>query len=442
MGPDWVRDAVFYQIFPDRFATSGRATYVEPWGTPPTRETFCGGDLDGIASRLDHLRDLGVTALYLTPIFMARTNHRYDTTDYFRIDPVLGDEEIFARLVESAHAHGIKVVLDAVFHHCGDGHPAFQDVLRNGPASRYVNWFSFQQFEPEPAYLTCSGCHYLPKLNVTNPEVRDHLFAAAEKWTRMGIDGWRLDVPYMMDNLPFWRQFRRLVKGISPDLYIVAEVWEAATDWTRGDTSDGAMNYRLRDAILGFVTDHRLGGEWLATELDTITGEIGAEAKGLMLNLLGSHDTERVLTRCGGEPHAARFAFSLLMAAEGAPMVYYGDEIGLRGFNDPDCRRCMTWDRAEWDQETLAWLKTLIRLRRDHVALRRGVESTVQAGENVIVRARTHPDETVLVLANRGNAVEQLAVGAGTGRDLISGEQVKLRAVAVRPWEVRFVRPD
>ncbi|MEU6415328.1 glycoside hydrolase family 13 protein [Microbispora sp. NPDC046933] len=446
---DWVRDAVFYQIFPDRFANGDPSLDppgVEPWGGPPTRTNFFGGDLAGVRGRLGHLRDLGVTALYLTPIFTAGTNHRYDTIDYFGIDPALGDEETFAGLVEDAHAHDIRVVLDAVFHHCGDGHPAFRDVVEKGAASPYVNWFSVQEFpvraDPEPNYLTCSGCAYLPKLNVCNPEVRDHLFAAVEKWSRTGIDGWRLDVPYMMENLPFWRQFRRLVKGIDEDLYIVAEVWEAATDWTRGDTSDGAMNYRLRDAILGFVTDHRLGGEWLAAELGAIDREIGPEAKGLMLNLLGSHDTERVRTRCGGEPEATRFAFGLLMAAEGAPMIYYGDEVGMRGFNDPDCRRCMTWSEKDWDHEQLAWLKTLTRLRRDHVALRRGSESTVLAGENVIVRARVHPDETVLVLANRGNAAETLPAGTGTGRDLITGEQVKLGAVSVRPWEVRFVRPD
>ncbi|MFI6480569.1 glycoside hydrolase family 13 protein [Nonomuraea sp. NPDC050663] len=436
-GPDWVRDAVFYQIFPDRFARGDGPVDAEA----PTRDNFLGGDLDGIGAHLGHLRELGITALYLTPIFAARTNHRYDTIDYLSIDPMLGDERTFALLVEHAHAHGIKVVLDAVFHHCGDGHPAFQDVLAHGPASPYVNWFHFQQFEPEPVYLTCSGCQYLPKLNVTNPEVRDHLFAAVDKWTGLGIDGWRLDVPYMMDNLPFWRRFQQHVKAIDPDLYVVAEVWEAATDWTRGDTSDGAMNYRLRDAILGFVTDHRLGGEWLARELETISGEIGA-AGGLMLNLLGSHDTERLLTRCGGEPHAARFALGLLMAAQGAPMIYYGDEIGMRGFNDPDCRRAMVWDQDRWDHDTLTWLKRLTRLRREHVALRRGDESTVTASENVIVRARSHPEETVLVLANRGNAAERLAVGTGTGRDLITGEQVKLGAVAVHPWEVRFVRPD
>jgi glycosidase len=449
---DWVRDAVFYQIFPDRFANGDPRLDppdVQRWGAPPTRDNFFGGDLAGIRGRMEHLSDLGVTAVYLTPIFAARTNHRYDTIDYFRIDPMLGNEAEFGRFVTAAHDAGIRVVLDAVFHHCGDGHPAFLDLVRHEADSRFVNWFYPAEFpvraQPEPNYLTCSGCHYLPKLNVYNPLVREHLFDAVRKWTATGIDGWRLDVPYMMDNPYFWRQFRRLVKQINPDAYIVAEVWDAATEWTRGDTSDAAMNYRLRDALLDFVADHRTDAGTLARRLTEIDAENPAPARGLMLNLLGSHDTERLLTHCGGDPATARLALGLLFAAEGAPMIYYGDEVGMTGFNDPDCRRCMVWDESGWDRLTPDWVRSLARLRREQPALRRGTARTLFAAGDLFVWARKYRDDVVLVLANRGlveSTVEVPGRNAETGRDLLSGEPVKLGRVTVAAKEVRFVAPQ
>lgn len=445
-GPDWVRDAVFYQIFPERFDNADPSTDpagVQPWGTAPTRDNFMGGDLPGITRRLPHLTALGVSALYLTPIFAAATNHRYDAVDYSRIDPALGGRPAYDTFLDAAHAAGIRVVLDAVFHHCGDQHPHFRDVVENEAKSPYVNWFSVAGFpvepNPVPNYLTCSGCHYLPKLNVHNPEVRDHLFAITRHWMGTGIDGWRLDVPYMLENPWFWRQFRNVVKSHDEDLYICAEVWEAATEWTDGTMSDGAMNYRLRDAILGFVSEWRGGGETFAAELEQIDREIPAAAKGLMMNLLGSHDTERVLTHCGGDVEAAKLAFSLLLTAEGAPMIYYGDEIGLEGFNDPDCRRCMPWDEASWNHDILDWLTRLIAVRRDNVALRRGSESTLQADESTIVRKRSHPEQDVVVAANRSTVPHTLTVGPMMGRDLLTDDSVDLAELVVPPKGVRLV---
>lgn len=449
--PDWVRDAVFYQIFPDRFANAEAA--LDPlgtleWGGTATRESFFGGDLKGIRGNLGHLTELGVNALYLTPIFAAGTNHRYDTIDYTRIDPALGDLPAFQRFLADAHGEGVRVVLDAVFHHCGDQHPAFQDVVANEAESPYVNWFYVADFPvratPEPNYLTCSGCHYLPKLNVYSPQLRQHLLDVTRFWTATGIDGWRLDVPYMMENPTFWRQFRSVVKEIAPEAYIVAEVWDAATEWTRGDTSDAAMNYRLRDEVLDFAATRRVDATDFAAALAGIDQEIPTTAKGLMLNLLGSHDTERVLTHCGGDSKVAMFAYGLLFAAEGAPMIYYGDEIGMTGFNDPDCRQCMIWDRGQWNDDIYVGLRRLIRMRRQNVALRRGAESTMLADGEVIVRARTHPDQTVLVVANRDLATVTVDVpgyGEASGTDLLTGGDVKLNAVDVGPMEVRFVQP-
>ncbi|MGB9377232.1 MAG: glycoside hydrolase family 13 protein [Mycobacteriales bacterium] len=449
-GPDWVRDAIFYQIFPERFDNADPASDPEgvvAWGTPPSRDNLMGGDLPGITRRLGHIQSLGANAIYLTPVFSASTNHRYDATDYYSIDPRLGGEPAFADFVGAAHDRDIRVVLDAVFNHCGYDHPFFQDVIAHGEQSAYVNWFSVEQFPvsatPEPNYLTCSGCWYLPKLNVRNPQVRDHLFGAAQKWMNAGIDGWRLDVPFMLDNPLFWEQFRAVVKGHSTDQYIVAEVWEKATEWATGETSDAAMNYRLRDAILSFVSEWRGGGETLAADLEAIDREIPAAAKGLMLNLLGSHDTERVLTHCGGDVAAAKLAYALLFTAEGAPMVYYGDEIGMSGFNDPDCRGAMNWNKRSWNNDLLDWIRTLAHIRHSSVALRRGTEHTLQATENTIVRSRSHPDDEVLVLVNRARTEAEISVSSHVGRhgtDLINAEYVDCGHVLVPGMGVRVVQ--
>ena len=448
-GPDWVRDAVFYQIFPERFDNADPSTDppgVQPWGSAPTRDNFMGGDLPGITRRLPHLVDLGINSLYLTPIFAAATNHRYDAVDYTRIDPILGGRAAYDTFLGSAHDAGIRVVLDAVFHHCGDQHPYFRDVVAREAESEYVNWFSVAGFpvqpHPVPNYLTCSGCYYLPKLNVYNPAVRQHLFEVTRQWMDTGIDGWRLDVPYMLENPSFWRQFRDVVKGHDPNLYICAEVWESASEWTDGTTSDGAMNYRLRDAILGFVSEWRGGGETFAAELERIDQEVPAPAKGLMMNLLGSHDTERVLTHCGGDVAAAKLAYALLLTAEGAPMIYYGDEVGLEGFNDPDCRRCMPWDQDMWNVDIHTWLKRLISVRKDNIALRRGSEATLSADENTIVRLREHPEQSIIVAANRSLLPREVPAPtrhAEKGVDILTGEAIALDQLTVPAKGIRIV---
>ncbi|MCR6711404.1 MAG: glycoside hydrolase family 13 protein [Demequina sp.] len=247
--PEWVKDAVFYQIFPERFANGDPSIDPEgvvPWDTPPSRGNFFGGDLAGIAAHLDHIEALGANAIYLTPIFEADTNHRYDTADYFRIDHRLGDLEAFRRFVVAAHDRGIRVVLDAVFNHCGEGHWAFRHLHAHREDSPYRDWFTYDSLpltrEPEANYATCEGCKYLPKLNHANQQVRDYLIDVGRHWLGEGIDGWRLDMPFLMPH-DFWRDFRRAIKSEDEDCYIVAEVWEEATEWLHGDLSDGAMNY-------------------------------------------------------------------------------------------------------------------------------------------------------------------------------------------------------
>lgn len=407
--PDWVADATVYQIFPDRFANGDPSLDpddVVPWDSEPTPENFFGGDLQGIIDHLDHIESLGVNALYLTPVFEADTNHRYDAKDYFKIDGRLGDLSAFQRLVEAAHAKGIRVVLDAVLNHCGDGHWAFQDVVQKEEKSQYVNWYSFEGFpvrsQPEPNYRTCSGCHYLPKWNAYNPEVRAHHYDVAKYWIGQGIDGWRLDVPYFI-NHEFWRGFRDTVKSVDDDLYIVAEEWRAPEEWLQGDIADGTMNYTFRDLALGFTADDTVDAYALAEGMNALRDRIPAGFHKGMLNLLGSHDTERVLTRHHAIAADSLLSYALMFTSEGAPMIYYGDEVGMLGQNDPGCRGGMQWDSAKWVQPSIEGIRALSEARAATASLRRGTQEYRAIDPDTVIVIRTLGNERTVAVIHRGD---------------------------------------
>lgn len=410
--PDWLHDATFYQIFPERFANGDPELdppNVEAWGGEPTRENFFGGDLAGITARLDHVAAVGANALYLTPIFEADTNHRYDAKDYFKVDHRLGDLETFKRFLDAAHERGIRVVLDAVFNHCGNGHWAFCDVVANEAASPYVNWFSVETFPVvanPPNYRTCSGCHYLPKWNAYNPEVRKHHYDVARYWIEQGIDGWRLDVPYFI-NHNFWRGFRDVVKDLGDDLYIVAEEWRDPEEWLQGHLADGTMNYTLRDLVLGFTADCTIDAHQFADGMNQLRARIPDGYHHGMLNLLGSHDTERVLTRHAGDHDSALLAYALLLTAEGAPMIYYGDEVGMLGENDPGCRGTMPWDKGQWNTSLLEGIRDLTRARTTHTALRRGIQHVIAVDSDTVILVRdTDDQQTAIAVVHRGSGTQ------------------------------------
>ena len=433
--PSWLRDAVFYQVFVERFA-NGRPELdpegVLPWGAEPTRAGFVGGDLRGIEQHLDHVVSLGADALYLTPIFEADTNHRYDTVDYGRIDHRLGDLEDFRSLVRAAHARGLRIVLDGVFNHTGEGHWAFRHVYAHGADSPYVTWYSIESLpirrDPVPNYETFAGCPYLPKLNHHNPEVRRHLYAVARRWLAEGIDGWRLDVPFEV-NHEFWRGFRDAVKAADADAYLVGEVWDLATSWLAGDTFDGTMNYPLRTAMLRFAAGRSSATE-LAQEVGTVREATPAWVRPEMLNLLGSHDTERLACELNGDPFATRVAVALQMTSEGAPMVYYGDEVGVSGGADPANRACMPWDEDRWDGDLLAWHRALIGLRRELPALRGPDDEFVEVPGGVLVRCRGSGEQAVHLVVNPSPSPVTLPAGAvaGARRELVRDEALPLTA--------------
>lgn len=411
-GPGWVRDAVFYQIFPERFCngdTTNDPPGTEPWGGKPTTKNFFGGDLRGIVSRLDYVASLGVNAIYLNPVFASGSNHKYNTSDYLRIDPAFGDEPVFRELVDSCHARGIRVILDGVFNHTGVDFFAFADLKKNGAHSPYAGWYNVHGYPVGPAGKPNYDCWWgfgsLPKLMTGNPAVRAYLFDVTRHWLGAGIDGWRLDVPNEIPHA-FWIEWRRVVKSINPEAYILGEIWDDGTPWLRGDQFDGVMNYPLRAACVDFFAS----GKTSATQFDSALARqrrmYPSEVTFTLFNVLGSHDTERFLTLCRGDVRAWELALLFQMTYPGAPSLYYGDEVGMTGGKDPECRGTMVWDPAKQDAEMLRFTREAIALRKDHAVLRRGAFTPVAADDARQVYAYLREDRSsaALVVLNRGDS--------------------------------------
>jgi cyclomaltodextrinase len=465
--PAWVRDAVFYQIFPDRFAASARVPKpgpLEPWDSRPTIHGFKGGDLLGIVERLDHVAGLGANALYLTPIFQSASNHRYHTYDYLTVDPLLGGDAALRELLDAAHERGIRVILDGVFNHTGRGFWPFHHVLEAGAASPYRGWFHFDQEAldrglpinaypgaamragtgtDEPVVGAVSGgtgdsrarlgydawwdLPALPKLNIGEPAVREHVWSVAEHWLRFGIDGWRLDVPGEIQDPPFWAEFRRRCRAINPEAYLVGEIWDVAPDWVAGDRFDALMNYPLAEAIIGFVAGDslnepllrahheygrigRMDAAGFAGRLLGLLGAYDPAVTAVQLNLLGSHDTPRVLSILGGDRAAFELAILLQATLPGAPCVYYGDEIGLLGGMEPDSRRAFPWDEDRWDRTLLAYTSEAFRVRKAEPLLRHGDLRVVSAEGRALAFERVNAEGRLAVGLNAGDEAVRLTV--------------------------------
>ena len=402
--PEWARKAVFYQIFPDRFCngdTTNDPPGTVPWDSTPTRDNFFGGDLAGVRSKLDYLHHLGITALYLTPFFEAKTNHRYDTSDYLQIDPAVGTLADYHGVVADLKARGMHLILDAVYNHCGDGFGAFEDVRQQGAASRHKDWFFIDSFPitaDPPSYQTCGGAAFLPKLNTQNPATREYLLHVTRYWLEQGADGWRLDVPWKVP-MDFWREFRQVVLSINPNAFIVGEEWRSARSWLGGDTVHGVMNYRLRDAILDYCALDRMDAEDFDHELDELRREHGASVD-FHLTLLGSHDTPRILTLCEGDVRRVTLAVAFQMTYRGIPMIYYGDEVGITGGTDPLCRAGMIWGSNRQNRLLHATFCTLIRLRHTCPALTEGGFETLRVFNAIYAYHRFTQTESVVVVLN------------------------------------------
>ena len=447
--PDWVKHAIFYQIFPDRFARSPRAPQLpgitfKPWGSPPEEQGFQGGDLYGIADKLGYLQELGVTALYLNPIFASAANHRYHTFDYYQVDPLLGGNAGLRTLLDEAHARGIKVVLDGVFNHASRGFWAFHHILECGGNSPYLDWFTVHDWPLNPYprkrrerlnYAAWANLAGLPKFNTHNPGARAYLLDVARYWVDFGIDGWRLDVPNEIDDDAFWQEFRRRVRQANPEAYIVGEIWGDGSRWLQGDQFDAIMNYvfmALSVQFFGKETYHRSyekarrydlrvrNAVAFAKYLETLYRTYDWEVTLAQLNLIDSHDTARFPWMVNGDASALRLAVLFQMTMPGAPCIYYGDEIGMTGADDPGCRAAFPWHAEEtWDRDLLAFYQQATALRRCYPVLRTGSFETLYAAGDVYAALRRLGDQQAIAVFN--TAHEPLQVNLALPADLAQG---------------------
>ncbi|WP_141504787.1 alpha-glycosidase [Paenibacillus luteus] len=434
--PAWVKKAVFYQIFPERFA-NGDSTLdpdgTEDWGGTPTPHNFFGGDLQGIIDHLEYLASLGINAIYLNPVFEGTTNHKYDTQDYFKVDPHFGTNDKLKELVKACHKRGIRVLLDAVFNHCGHTFKPFVDVMENGLSSAFADWFHIREWpltvkDGVPTYDTFGFEPIMPKLNTENAEVKEYLLKVAKYWIEeVEIDGWRLDVANEVDHA-FWREFRNTVKAVKPDAYILGEIMNDALPWLLGDQFDAVMNYPFTKACLDFFAHDRIGAGQLANKL---TGQIVGYPKQVneaAFNLLGSHDTARLLTLCGGSTERMKLATLFQFTYPGAPCIYYGDEIGLNGKQDPDNRKCMEWDPQKQNGALLAFFKQTIRLRQQYSALQDGALTFLQDqvnDRNLIYERRDEQDQFVILINNSEHrSAFRSTIAEGVWTDLVSNSLV------------------
>ncbi|NIZ19874.1 glycoside hydrolase family 13 protein [Entomospira culicis] len=381
--PDWVHETVWYQIFPDRFANGANQhlAHIKPWHSGEvTNQEIYGGDLQGIIDKLDYLVNLGITGLYLNPIFHAQSTHKYDTTDYYTVDPMFGDNAKLKELVQKAHQKGLKVMLDGVFNHTGSEFFAWQDILKHGFDSPYIDWYMVNKFPfLEKGHRTRHGDYYsfafvdnMPKINTNHPAVVQYFMEVVSYWVReFDIDALRLDVANEMAH-SFNKELYRTLKAIKPDFYILGEIWHDSINWLQSNEFDSVMNYPLTSAISNFWLDHHRNKYQLSQQINRCYTMYMQQTNNTLFNLLDSHDTQRLFNRVHKNIDAFYQQIFLLFAMPGSPCIYYGTEIALEGEHDPDCRRCMPWQAIDNQehQATLATIQAIIQLRHHNSCMK------------------------------------------------------------------------
>jgi len=437
--PEWSKNTVWYQIFLDRFhKPEGKVGDYLPFGSVEsgiTNHMFFGGDLNGVIEKIPYLSELGITGIYFTPIFKAYSAHKYDTEDYFLIDPSFGTNEDFKNLVTSCHKAGIKVMLDAVFNHCGFKHPYFQDVIANGKQSKYWDCFfieddHFIDFELDkngrplkhnfkPKYRTFAYTPHMPKLNTSNPVMQEYLLNVAEFWVKeYDIDGWRLDVSNEVSH-EFWRLFRKRVHAAKKDVYILGENWDDSTPWLRGDQLDAVMNYEIAYPIWQLFGKQKISRnisvEEFQNRINKLLIQYPSPVTEHMFNLVDSHDTMRILTRVNGNVDLIKMSYLFIFTFPGSPAIYYGDEIGLEGKEDPDCRRCMIWDSKRQNHDLFRFFQKIIQLRKQYPQFQSTNFSWIPSNEGILA----YQKDDMLIYMNPTDTQLVSSIPEGKYRDLI-----------------------
>ncbi|NLZ48381.1 MAG: alpha-glycosidase [Clostridiales bacterium] len=445
----WMQEAVVYQIFPDRFCNGDISNDPEntlEWGQPVSHKSMFGGDLQGIIDKLDYLQDLGIDLIYLTPIFKSTSNHKYNTADYYEIDPQFGTVELAKELVKKCHERGIRIIFDAVFNHSGSDFFAFKDLLEKQEKSKYKDWYFIDEYpvslEKINYYTFARNVRHMPKLNTANPEVKEYLLKVGEYWVKeVGIDGWRLDVCDEIDH-EFWRDFRKRIKAVNKEAVIVGEIQHEAVSFLNGDQLDSIMNYPFRGALVDFFAKRSINEK----EFDNIVSMNRAiYMSGVtrqLWNLFGSHDTPRFLYECNENVDRMKLAIVFQFCFEGVPYIYYGDEVGITGGNDPLNRACMIWDEDKQNKELLQLYKKLIKIRKENKELVYGDYKPLYLEDNVIIFERNSDNGSVIIAIN--NNEEDYVVNNSFEKDsvdLISGESISLKnGISLKKMEFKILK--
>lgn len=405
--PKWAENKVVYQIFPSRYATTENIPESVWYKSPIGHMDNLQGNLKGIINHLPHLKELGIDVIYMTPIFMSDSSHKYDTIDYYRIDPSFGSEDELRELVDKAHDMGMRVVLDGVFNHTSPKFFAFKDIKEKGEASPYLNWYYIKDFPirfgsrtEKPNFKSFAYYGGMPKLNLNNPETGDYFINVAKYWIdRCHIDGWRLDVGDEISHI-FWKKFRKALREQSKDTLIIGEIWHYAGDFLEGDEWDTVMNYQFYLAVQDFVAKETMTASEFVESLDFMRGNLNRKVYPVLWNLIDSHDTARFTHVCGENREKIKLAAALQLLSTGMPMIYYGDEYGMKGGGDPDCRRGMVWDEKYQDKEIFEWYKRLIKIRKEYPVITKGelIKCQTDDENGTIIETRQLDGEEVIMI--------------------------------------------
>jgi len=412
--PAWVGETIWYQIFPERFY-NGKPSIspknAESWDNDkPLSRSFYGGDLYGIIEKLPYIKSLGITGIYMTPVFKSPTNHKYDTQDYYTVDEHFGDKETLKELVSKAHDLGIKVMLDAVFNHIGSKHEFWQDVLQHQEKSKYKDYFHVREFPVRAEYKDRDSLNYdtfayavnMPKWNTENPDARKYLIDAAVYWIKeCDIDGWRLDVSDEV-SFSFWRDFNAAIAEHKKDVYILGELWHDPAKWISGGYFDAVMNYPLGRTITNFFLGKQPDPDIFAKQLTGKLMKFSDLHTGVQFNLLDSHDTARLLTQANGDKLTVKNSFLFMMLMKGTPCIYYGTEIGMEGEHDPDCRRPMIWDEKKQDLNMLEFFKELIAIRKKYNKLVQNAKISYTRNKSLCCWTLAFENEQLQICYNSG----------------------------------------
>lgn len=417
--PEWTRNMVMYHIFPDSFA-SGKKKITKKGQSISLAEGLRsesrnGGTIKGILENLDYLSELHVNCIYLNPIFQAASYHKYDTIDYFEIDPCFGTKDEFKNLVEQCHLREIKVILDGVFNHCGSGFFAFRDVLKKGEKSAYKDWFYRLNFpikmDVPPNYETFAYVPEMPKLNTANQEVEKYFCEVGRYWIReFDIDGWRLDVANEI-NHDFWRAFRKAVQEVKKDAFLIGEIWEDSSVWLQGDQFDSTMNYSFSYICREFFAERSIRVSEFAQKIHRMNLRYPEQVSNMQMNFLDTHDVPRFLSYCKGDMERLKLAVFFMITAKGIPSVFYGDERGIMGTTEAEYRSPMPWKEME-NQELVNYYSQLIQMRQKHTALQSGNYRTILTDDEKGIYGfyREDAKEKVLVFLNNSQVEQSISV--------------------------------